>query len=433
MNAFINILTTALSFLANFYTVILIPFVLFAIFIPKRKFWWISLIVAIGADIAFFCIPKFYSQGGFMVLFGWLNMAFIVVFILLCLLFYLSVKVKVRHVLFFGSAVFAIQNITHNVSLIISDFFETTPYKDLSWYIISLIVVTIFYVGFYFVAVRRVKYEDNKAMDNVWLIVLSVTTILITNFLSLFFLPTNSENNIGRFYAALSCLFLLFLQFSVFDKSKVEEEKAIAEQMVLQSQKQFDLYKENVEVINVKCHDLRHQLKVLRHAEGEVDKQSLKEIEKAINIYDNVAKTENPTLDIIVTEYCLSAEKNNIRFTYLADGKKLSFLSESDITSIFGNALENAFESVMKLSDPEKRIVSMNIYETGNMLNIHIDNYHDGNVKIVNGLPITSKGDLNYHGYGVRSIQMAVEKNNGQMVISVTPDLFNIDIMFIAM
>ena len=41
---------------------------------------------------------------------------------------------------------------------------------------------------------------------------------------------------------------------------------------------------------------------------------------------------------------------------------------------------------------------------------LHIENYCEDELEFRNGLPVSTKGDDNYHGFGMKSIQYVVEK-----------------------
>lgn len=54
---------------------------------------------------------------------------------------------------------------------------------------------------------------------------------------------------------------------------------------------------------------------------------------------------------VIYTEKSLLCERHKIRFTYMIDGEQLDFMDPVDIASLFGNALDNAIESVLRTDD----------------------------------------------------------------------------------
>lgn len=426
----INFIYSFASFLSNFFSEIMAVQLLFCLLFPRRKYWYISLFFWLAVDIALFFIPDFYSLDGFLAVGGWLNLSFVVAFFISSAFFFATVKLRIKDLLFYSSAAYAVQNFVHNVSYIVNDL-AGIQFRVGIWFIISTAIFALALLAVYFFIIKRIKTGEASAVDNVSIIIISVVTISITYILSMRFLPINSSDNVARFYAAGCCLFLLFLQFSIFDKGRVKTEKEIVENLLYTQQKQYDMWKENVDIINVKCHDLKHQIRMARKTEDSEERStSLKEVEKAIMIYDNFAKTGNETLDIILTEKCLLCEKKNIKFSYMVDGDKLGFISGEDLCSLFCNMLDNAIEGASKVKNEEERIISLNVNFSGNILTIHQDNTHAGGVKIVNGVPKTTKSDERFHGFGIKSMQMIVDKYKGTMRLSASDDKFELDILF---
>ena len=60
--------------------------------------------------------------------------------------------------------------------------------------------------------------------------------------------------------------------------------------------------------------------------------------------------------------------QKHITFTCMADGKLISFMHVKDICSIFGNALDNAIECVSQFDDPEKRLITLSMYQKNRFL-----------------------------------------------------------------
>lgn len=118
---------------------------------------------------------------------------------------------------------------------------------------------------------------------------------------------------------------------------------------------------------------MKHQIRLIGQND-KVSSETIREIENAINIYDSVVKTDNEALDIILTEKSLICQKNNIRLTVMADGKQLSFMRIEDIYSLFGNAIDNAIDAVIKLDDLEKRFIRFKVVAQGKILSVHIEN-----------------------------------------------------------
>ena len=181
-------------------------------------------------------------------------------------------------------------------------------------------------------------------------------------------------------------------------------------------------------MINLKCHDLKHQIRQLREKDS-ISPSTLSEIEKEIDIYDSSVKTGNEAVDVILTEKSLLCKKDQIKLTCMADCSGLSYISDSDIYSLLGNALDNAINAVMALP-VQSRNISLVIKKTNSFTSISIINPYQGRITInEDGLPETSK-DTDYHGYGMKSIKMIVEKYNGNLQIEAKDNMFTLSILF---
>lgn len=188
---------------------------------------------------------------------------------------------------------------------------------------------------------------------------------------------------------------------------------------------QYVISKENIELINRKYHDLKHQIAAIR-AEENPDRRNkfLEEMETGIKIYEAQNKTGNKALDTLLTGKSMLCMQNGINFTCVADGALLDFMDIMDLCSVVGNALDNAIESVMKISDPEKRLIKMAVYAKDSFVMLRFENYLEGSVDFENGLPLTTKKDKAYHGYGIKSIKAVAEKYGGSIKISTADNWF---------
>ena len=113
----------------------------------------------------------------------------------------------------------------------------------------------------------------------------------------------------------------------------------------------------------------------------------------------------------------------------MIEGDKLERISPGDIAAIFGNALDNAIEYVNTLPE-EKRIISLIGYARQDVMGIHIENYCEEALSFQDDLPVSTKGDDRYHGYGLKSIRYVVNKYGGNIVVGLEDNIFSLDIIF---
>ena len=223
---------------------------------------------------------------------------------------------------------------------------------------------------------------------------------------------------------------VLFLQNALFSKSAIQQELDKLNYLWHHQKNQYDLSKENISLINRKCHDLRHQVSAIRRMGGAKDRDSfLKEIEESINIYDSLVRTNNEALDTILTEKSLYCQSHDIHINCVADGEKMNFIAPVDIYTIFGNAMDNAIESVMKNEKRESRFIDVMIFTKNSMLIINIINPFDQSLEFDEELPISTKPANGYHGFGLKSIRHTVGNYNGFVTVDTRDRSFTLSVV----
>lgn len=291
------------------------------------------------------------------------------------------------------------------------------------------------YISAYFIFVPQIRKYKEISIDNKRLLLLSTSVLFIDIIMGLVVRILSLESPrydylmLLHLYNALSCVFILCIQFTLLSNRHMEIEMQVMSKMLEEEKKQFLMSKDNIELINLKCHDLKYQIRKIRKKEGLIGKNELKEIENAIGIYDAVARTGNSALDIILTEKSLICEKSEIRFTCMADGKKMNFMADSDIYSLFGNAIDNAIEAVVRLTNKEQRNIGLTVVAERNMLSIHAENYFDGQLFIEGNQIKTKKENKLIHGFGLKSMSMITEKYGGYLSVSTSENVFYVNIV----
>lgn len=233
-------------------------------------------------------------------------------------------------------------------------------------------------------------------------------------------------NIVLQFY----CITLLYLQSALFKKSSMRKELETIQLLWHQQKGQYQLSKETIELINHKCHDLKHQVQAIRAVKDEKERETyLEKIEKSVQIYSAIVRTGNEILDTILTEKSLICENSGIHINCVADGSLLAFMNPVDLYTLFRNALDNAIEAVRKLESKEKRVIDIMLYERQSFLMLQIVNPMCGEVKFEDGLPLTTKAKNGYHGYGMKSMLHTIQKYEGHLTTEVKNGCFYFNVM----
>lgn len=193
---------------------------------------------------------------------------------------------------------------------------------------------------------------------------------------------------------------------------------------------QYKQSQEAMDIINYKYHDLKHHILALRAVENEQKRNAyLDKMEEEIQNYEAQNKTGNEVLDTLLTSKNLYCMKNGISMTCVVDGTLFDFMDTMDICSIFGNALDNAIEYEKKLPDKEKRLIHVSAFSQKNFLIIRFENYCEEHLELDIGLPVTTKEDTRFHGYGLKSLRYTVRKYGGEVDVSTKDNWFNLKIL----
>ena len=234
----------------------------------------------------------------------------------------------------------------------------------------------------------------------------------------------------GYFYLTqMICIVVLYLESELFKKSQLKQEKELLDFLYKTQQEQYKLSKENIAIINQKCHDLKHQIRALRNADKAEMDRYIGEIEESVEIYEAIVKTGNDVFDTILTEKSLYCKKHGIQVICVADGNQLGFVDSIDLYAILGNAMDNAIEAVEKIEEKENRQIDVLIYRQHNFLVMNIMNPMPEKLIYEDGIPVTTKKDKFSHGFGIRSIRQILRKYEGFLNVSEEDGCFSLKML----
>lgn len=208
------------------------------------------------------------------------------------------------------------------------------------------------------------------------------------------------------------------------------EENAAFRNVLRNQYIQFQESKDNIELINRKYHDLKHQLQILRETtDDSLRAEYIDEIQEGIEKYEAENKTGNSVLDTILTSKQSRCIKEHVTMTVVADGTLLKRLSVMDICAVFGNAIDNAIEYEIKVADAEKRLIHVTVSQRNGFVCILVENYYEGEAIPDGSFPKTTKKNAAYHGFGLKSIKHTVEKYGGYLNTGVLDGWFRLEII----
>ena len=172
-------------------------------------------------------------------------------------------------------------------------------------------------------------------------------------------------------------LLTVIVSMSHLRETDSEHRAAVSAELLKKEQRRYEQDRQIHEAINVKCHDIRHQIAALG---DQAYRGELKQIEKMVDIYDTELHTHNSALDVILSGKMLACMNQKITFTCMADGRRIGFMEDCDIYALFGNILDNAIEAVGNVESPDEKVITLNVATQGELLRIEQSNYFSGSL-----------------------------------------------------
>ncbi|MBO4990015.1 MAG: sensor histidine kinase [Clostridia bacterium] len=423
--------------MTGFNSLILIAEIVHGIGFAKRRHFWIRSLVF----VAFFLLGGFnrislamHIAPFWSYLYGvipFINMYYIVIYLLSIGCMWFCFDEKPVRLIFVATSAFLIEHICSHACQLFTFWIQgdhvTIPTVSR---LFELALFALILVIFYFTLIRRFYEKDREPTNRSMLLFVAISILLISIFSSYVYYA-GLVSPATHIYAISVGILLIVIQFEVFTVSEEKTEKHIIEGMLKEQAKQQSLYDNNLQFINMRCHDLKNQIEVLKRVltESERDK-TVAEMESALELRDTEIRTGNEVLDVVLMEKHIRCMREGIPMTCLADGEAVAFMSSSDLCMLFGNALNNAIEAEEKQKE-EDRFVSVLIKREKAFVRIYVENFWKGEVELKDGLPVSSsKDNKEEHGFGTKSIRHIVRKYGGNVTASVRDEIFTLSILF---
>lgn len=303
--------------------------------------------------------------------------------------------------------------------MITMSFFETSPGFFVDWLICLLI--NAFFQAFIYLFLRKQEKNSNALPGVKETAVLAATAYLLNNVIYSV-VHTYQEGNLAlgiccKLLFVIIYFAILMVRTGMFSRSVTEAKLTVTEQLLAAEKKHYSEVKDNVDIINMRCHDIKRQLSALQ---GKLTDKELETLKNAVEIYDSSIKTGSDILDLVLYQKQMYCKKHGITFNTVADGKILGFINSSDLYAVLANAVENAVEAT-EILPFDKRVISLNVRRQGDDAVIETANYRDRTEIITQN---TSKPDKQHHGYGIMSMRYIAEMYGGKVETSAEDDMF---------
>lgn len=216
-----------------------------------------------------------------------------------------------------------------------------------------------------------------------------------------------------------------------FDLQQEQREEQFKRELMEQ---QFAYYRDkqrDEEQVRSVYHDMKNHLLILQHQIHSPETAEMVEtLQRKVENYADYVHTGNDFLDVIIKDKTRVAREKQITFSVSAGLYDMDFIKPLDISTIFGNGLDNAIAASMELPAGQREIL-VKMDRVSDVLSIGIENTcREQSVpdKEHNGKKDTDEKDRQFHGLGISNMRNAVDKYAGQLLTQCEAGRFTIKI-----
>lgn len=290
---------------------------------------------------------------------------------------------------------------------------------------VSLLLRLLFWIGAWLILRKFLSKIVSRLNVRMWLI---VDMLMLASFVAIFtiiyFMPEDTTIVYpicgASIFSSFGCMYLASYICEAMQTAYHAQE--------LEMQRNY--YKDRIrdeERVRSVYHDMKNHLLLLQSqaGNGQEVQNSIQELNDQIQEYENYHHTGNEFLDIIIRDKAKAAQERKIDFSAAISFEAGSFIEPLDISTIFGNALDNAIEASEKLSE-DMRLITVRANRVRNMLVIIVENNTASTLPETKG---TTKKDTFAHGFGLPNLKNAVEKYDGQYSTKLENGMFKFKIV----
>ena len=212
----------------------------------------------------------------------------------------------------------------------------------------------------------------------------------------------------------LADLYLLYYIKMSNDKSFYESQVKALEQ---QASMQYGYYLLQTEKYNNTLrilHDVNKHIKVIEELyetdQGKTAAAYTKHINDMLKPLMPTQYSGNPILDILLTDKAMDMEEKGIEFDFDIDNVDLQCIEPIDITTIFGNLIDNSIDAAERSEGHKFVYIKIRAYHK--MVSIKVEN-NSNYVKWKNGMPVSEKGKE--RGIGILNVKRSLSKYDGDI------------------
>jgi len=346
------------------------------------------------------------------------------------LIFIFISKFKVVKVLFIHFTTIAITTSLSLISFIISSFFGYN--RELMDVICYLMYPPLLFIIFRYLRPSFLNMLRNaeKGWFGFCTIPVSYTVLIYMrssyNLDTVALEPSSIFRSILLLVLTSSAYTLIFRFFKqAREQLSLQNEQQLLRTQIATAQIHLEDLKEAQEKTIIYRHDMRHHLNLISSLLSDHNTTAtlkyIAEVQQSIDRTVIVQYCDNYTINLILSSYLNRAKNDQIAVETQIKLSENNKVSDMDLCVIFANAIENAINACLCISNADVRTIKIICKNKNDKLFIQITNSYEGTLEFVNDMPVTTEKN---HGLGTKSIAAIARKYSGISSFSADCNVF---------
>lgn len=302
----------------------------------------------------------------------------------------------------------------------------------------SILANLIFSLLLYISTKKSAPDKDYTLSDDLWKLILLLT---VAPFGIIISLGALFEKNGGLYllpphYSLISVKYLPILLIAIFTfiillrciivlakQQQLEQQNMLTEM----NRKYYEsMEQQHFEIRRLK-HDLANHLQILSALPEDKRDAYLAALAENTAVTQSISYCMDTTVNAVLTVKNNLMERYGIVMESAIDIPTELPFDKTDICALYANALDNAIEACMKLSESERTISVISKAKKG-LFCLEVSNPVSSEImsEKTGLLPPTSKTDKLNHGFGLKSIQKIVDRYHGSLELKTENSTFNL-------
>lgn len=293
--------------------------------------------------------------------------------------------------------------------------------------VVSLLVVNLL-AGF-----KDIK-NDIPVPNFYWISTIFISTGSLFQLITFLNYGNITKNNAAVFLTVVvGTNFLVLFLYDYLNKLfNIKTEKLLLIRQTRMYEKQLAIIQESVKSAQIVKHDIKNHMIALKFLYKNNDISNVDNyIDNIISSVDNksiYSNSGNVIIDSILNFKLQAIQDMDISVDIEINVPEKLRVSPFDLTAILGNLIDNAITALKQSSQEEKIFIITIKYSKGNII-IGITNSFEGEIRINGSNLETLKEDKKNHGFGLKSVEEAVQKNGGYIDLDFDDRIFKVKVI----